>query len=261
MTVGPSVAAVIASIVAAVALVPPALTHWARPARTAHRRTPHDDPAPPANTVTPRRRGHAALSSRSRQRRVPVAPDIVASWLDEVARATRIGNGLVDALARAPDTAVDRGRRRGVRACNELRDRLEPLQRRLRHGESLTTSLASWRNTLHPNDDALTTAATVLIAADDVGGSVAVPLERAAALLRARAAEADERSASSAQARLSARVLGVLPVAVLGVLLIIDREVAAVLRSPIGAVLVGAGVLLDVAGFLWMRRIVRRTVR
>jgi tight adherence protein B len=85
-----------------------------------------------------------------------------------------------------------------------------------------------------------------------------MPLERAAATLRVRAAVAAEQRAQSAQAQLSARVLTLVPIALLGLLVITDSKVRAALGTPAGLGVAVLGGLLNVAGALWMRRIIGR---
>jgi hypothetical protein len=272
MTFDPTLAGVAGSIVLAIVTVSPLLDRWARPTRRQHEAaSPAAPPIPDrvGSSASPDRVGHRRRC-RSRQ---PVAPDVVARWLDDLGRTTRVGTSLADALLRATSTTDHRadagdhilgtGTATGLRGPGGtlLDDRLHPLRMRLRRGESLSAALTTWRELLDPDDDALATAATVLIAANELGGSVAAPLERAAALLRSRAAEADERAAWSAQAQLSARVMAFLPVGVLGVLVAADGDIVGVVTSPVGATLVGVGLLLDLVGFVWMRRIVGRAAR
>ena len=102
-------------------------------------------------------------------------------------------------------------------------------------------------------------AATVLRTCADLGGPAAGPLDRVAAMLRVRAAVADEQAAQSAQARLSARVLTVVPVALLGLLLVTDHRVRAAVATAAGGAAIAAGLGLNLVGWWWMRRIVGGT--
>ena len=99
-------------------------------------------------------------------------------------------------------------------------------------------------------------AATVLRTCADLGGPAAGPLDRVAAMLRVRAAVADEQAAQSAQARLSARVLTVVPVALLGLLLVTDHRVRVAVATAAGGAAIAAGLGLNLVGWWWMRRIV-----
>jgi tight adherence protein B len=99
-------------------------------------------------------------------------------------------------------------------------------------------------------------ALVVLRACAVNGGPPAEPLDRAAATLRGRAADAAERQTQSAQARLSAIVMTVLPVAMLGLLLLTSSATrnAALGSVGLGAMILGAG--LNLGGWRWMRRII-----
>jgi len=69
------------------------------------------------------------------------------------------------------------------------------------------------------------------------------------------------RVIQSAQARLSARVLTLLPVAFAGWGIATDSRVrAAYAMSPLPGACTACGLLLDLAGWWWMRRLVRGAV-
>src|SRR5690606_37511270 len=95
----------------------------------------------------------------------------------------------------------------------------------------------------------LALACQVLTVATQLGGSPARAVDRTAVVLRQRAADGQERLAQAAQTRMSAHVLTALPVAVLAVLSLTDPDVRAVLASPIGATIVGVGLLLNLCGW------------
>ncbi|MGH9272848.1 MAG: type II secretion system F family protein, partial [Ilumatobacteraceae bacterium] len=78
-----------------------------------------------------------------------------------------------------------------------------------------------------------------------------------ATTLQARATERAERRAASAQARLSARVLTFVPFAVLAFLASTNQSVRASLVSASGLACVVAGGGLNLAGWWWMRRLIR----
>ena len=90
------------------------------------------------------------------------------------------------------------------------------------------------------------------------GGPAAEPIDRAAAVLRARAAEASDRVTQSTQARLSARVMTVLPIALLALLLVGSPSVRHAVTTPAGGAAIAAGALLNAAGWRWQRRLIRR---
>lgn len=88
------------------------------------------------------------------------------------------------------------------------------------------------------------------------GGSGAEALDRCASRLRARADDRRERRLAAAPARLSAAVMTVLPFGVLALLAATSTSVRSHLGRPAGAIAVGVGIALNVAGWRWMRRII-----
>ena len=107
----------------------------------------------------------------------------------------------------------------------------------------------------------LTLALAVVSATFEHGGPGAEPLDRAAAVLRARSAEQAERRVQSAQARLSAQVMSLLPVSMLILLVTTSASVRTVVATPAGSALVATGGALNLVGWRWMRRIISRAAR
>jgi tight adherence protein B len=190
--------------------------------------------------------GECRRSRRSLGRRRPTsAPtaDEVAAWCELVARELRSGSSLPSAIAAGASTDSPMVRLIG------------PVVHGVRRGESLVVALDA--ADVNPAS-AAGLAFTVLRSCARFGGPAAVPLERAAATLRARDAVAAEQQAQSAQARLSARVLTLVPVALLVILTATDAKVRAALTTPAGATAVVLGGVFNGAGALWMRRIIGR---
>ncbi|HET9548073.1 MAG TPA: type II secretion system F family protein [Desertimonas sp.] len=190
--------------------------------------------------------GECRRSRRSLGRRRPTsAPtaDEVAVWCEFVARELRSGSSLPSAIAAGGSTDSTMVRLIG------------PVVHGVRRGESLVVALDA--ADVDPAS-AAGLAFTVLRSCARFGGPAAVPLERAAATLRARDAVAAEQQAQSAQARLSARVLTLVPVALLVILTATDAKVRGALTTPAGATAVVLGGVFNGAGALWMRRIIGR---
>ena len=96
-----------------------------------------------------------------------------------------------------------------------------------------------------------------LVGAASMGGGSGAALDRAAAVLRDRAAMSEERRAWGAQARLSARVLTIVPVAFGGWMLVSNESTrTAAIGSPIGLAALAAGAALNATGWWWMRKII-----
>jgi tight adherence protein B len=94
--------------------------------------------------------------------------------------------------------------------------------------------------------------------AADTGGATAETLDRVVGVVRERQVWRGERYAQAAQARLSARMLTVLPIAVAGWSVASGPRVRqAYADSPVTGALAIIGVLLNLTGWWWMRRLVR----
>lgn len=173
-------------------------------------------------------------------RRRPPAPTAaeVAAWCEGMARVIRSGATISTALRTTEPPA----------SCAA---HVDDIVLALRRGTRLADALAG--PTLSPHVDL---AVTVLRACALNGGPPAEPLDRAAATLRGRAADAAERQTQSAQARLSAVVMTILPVAMLALLLATSPATRAAALTPTGSVVTAIGVALNVAGWRWMRRII-----
>ena len=164
----------------------------------------------------------------------------VAAWCDELARSVRSGSTLRDAVAMLPaDPATER-----VTAPLPIGDRPGPVGRRCGRPGSTLAALTS------------SLALGVISTASRIGGPSAASIDRAAMLLRQRAADLDERATQAAQARLSSHVMTSVPLLMLAVLVATDDDIRSVVTSPIGAACVAAGLALNAAGWWWMRHIV-----
>ena len=220
----------IAPAVVAVAVVVAALALRPRPRRPE-----------PATVQGPTRLdvASAAWILRRSRRRTPDARD-VATWCDNIVRHVRSGSTLREALSVVPDDPATAWA-------------TTPLRLAIDRGCSIPDSVGRV-------DDAgphVRLALGVIVATSRIGGPAAAAIDRTAMALRQRAADLDERSIHAAQARLSTHVMTAIPLLMLGVLVALDAEVRSVVASPIGAVCIAMGLLLNVAGWWWMHRIVR----
>ena len=180
-----------------------------------------------------------AWTTRRSRRRTPGARG-VASWCDDIVRQVRSGSTLREALTGVPDDSPT------ARATAPLRLAIE-------RGFSIPDAVGRV-------DDAgphVRLALGVIAATSRIGGPAAASIDRTAMALRRRAADLDERSTQAAQARLSAHVMTAVPLLMLGVLAATDADVRSVAAAPVGASCITAGLLLNVAGWWWMHRIVR----
>jgi tight adherence protein B len=180
---------------------------------------------------------------RPRRRQSRPSDDDVAEWCEQVARNVRAGSSLAHAVVRAgADAPVG-----GVA--------FQPAVRALSRGRGFADALGGVDDAADPSS-AVGLVIPVLIACSELGGPAAMPLERLAATLHARSAERAERRTNSAQARLSARVLTTVPLGVLALLALAEPAVRSALASRVGVLCVVVGVIFNVAGWWWMRRLI-----
>jgi tight adherence protein B len=203
--------------------------------------------------VKPARGRSAARRVAARWRRWRIGndiePEVVAAWCDGLTRSLRAGNTLRQSLLHQ------------VPAHALLRTATRPLRQSLEHGRPVSSAIdelidrsGSSGNGIGPH---LRLVGSVLAGTADVGGSAAAPLDRVAGALRLRVVDGQERAAHSAQARLSAHVLTLVPLGVLVLLVATDAHVRGVVVQPVGAVVLVAGLTLNLGGWWWMRSIVR----
>lgn len=188
-----------------------------------------------------RGRRHDLIGRRGRVR-ARSAPEEVAGWCADIARATRSGSTLGAAI-------------RGAAGPPHASTTIAALHLALDRGVGLATALehAAARTTGDPD---LQLALTVLRACAEHGGPPSEPVDRAAATLRMRAADLADRHTHSAQARLSAVVMTWLPLVMLGVLLATSPPVRGAVATTPGITVLLLGGALNVAGWRWMRRII-----
>ncbi|RMH68778.1 MAG: hypothetical protein D6683_16605 [Actinomyces sp.] len=177
---------------------------------------------------------------RRRRRLVAGLPE----FCDLVARSLRSGAGLGTALGEA-----------GA-AVPAVAGSVQGLLARSAAGMPLERALDRWAvEVAHPD---ATLVATVLTLGRVSGGALARPLERAAATLRERRELADEVAALTAQTRSSALVVALTPLVFAVLAARTDPEVGRVFTSTaVGRLCLVGGVLFDLAGLWWMRRLTR----
>lgn len=182
----------------------------------------------------------------TRQRRYQAG---LAVALEETARSLRSGRSLRDAFRDAAAVAPA-----------PARDELAGIVARLDAGVPWAEGMAWWR--AQATDPVVPLAAGALALAADAGGPRARVVDQVAATLRERLTLEAELRAQAAQARLSAVVLVVAPLVFAVLSASIDPRVLGFLvATPVGALCLASGLLLDVAGGWWMLRLTRRVMR
>jgi len=162
-----------------------------------------------------------------------------------IASGLRAGLSLVQAIGLAGDEADP-----------PLGPTLRGLADRVLLGAPLSEALDRWVSAVGQPEARL--VAGVLHLQHRTGGDLPAVLDRLARTLRDREAAAREIRSLTAQARMSGAILGLLPV---GFFLFLSatsrREMAAAYQSRVGATAIVAGLLMQGAAFLWIRRLLR----
>ncbi|MDQ4005027.1 MAG: type II secretion system F family protein [Actinomycetota bacterium] len=133
---------------------------------------------------------------------------------------------------------------------------LDGVLHRLDLGEPLDVALEHLLGALQLPDATL--LVNVLRIHRRTGGDLPALLDRVAYVIGGRTAERRQLRVMTAQAKASGVVLAALPVAFVALLSGAGGDgLGAFYRSPLGVTLLLFGIVLDAAGFAWMRRIVR----
>jgi tight adherence protein B len=182
---------------------------------------------------------------RVKARRAEQMQEQLAEAVSVMAAGLRAGLSLLQAIALAAD---DVGPPLGA-TFRELGDRVSL-------GVPFPGSLDRWVGEVRFPEARL--IAGVLRLQRKTGGDLPMVLDRLARTLRDRQAAAREVRSLTAQARLSGAILGLLPIGFFLFLSITSRrDIAAAYHSPTGATAILAGLLMQGAAFLWIRRLLR----
>ena len=195
-------------------------------------------------SAPPRQRSRSRGRSSPRRPSRRADPAALAAWCDALARALRGGTTLRHALCSVPPP-------------DRIASLLAPASLALERGASVAAALAHVDSSSHDLDVVL----VVLRACAEHRGPAAEPIDRAAATLRQRAALAGERRTNSAQARMSALVMTCLPGAMLALLALTSSSVRGAATSSFGLAAIAFGVVLNLAGWGWMQRLIARATR
>lgn len=179
---------------------------------------------------------------RREQRQVTIERQLPLA-LELVGRRLRAGSSLARAL---DDVGDDLG--------EALGDELTDLARRFRSGVPLDVALRRFAAT-NPGGS-IPVAVGALRLVGGLGGAGPEVLGGVAAALRDQQQAGRSAEAAASQARLSALVVALLPPLFALVVVAVDaRSLAVLVRWPLGIACLAGGLVLDVAGFWWMRRL------
>jgi tight adherence protein B len=180
------------------------------------------------------------LRSRWRRRLTDQLPDALALW----AGLLRAGQAMAPALTQLTSRQAD-----------PLGAELRLVLSQYRLGVGLDVAVAQFRDRVSVPD--LRMLATLLRAQRELGGNLAEALDRLAAMLRSRLAMQARIRSLTAQGRLQGVVVGALPLLLAAVLAFMEPEaMKAVLVTPAGWAAISVLAMLEVAGFVMIRRIV-----
>jgi tight adherence protein B len=181
------------------------------------------------------------LRTRWKQKLGQQLPDALALW----AGLLRAGQSSQQAMAQVAQ-----------RQQAPLGDELRLVLGQLRVGVPLEEAFAALRQRAGLSD--LQLLSTLLATQRELGGNLAESLQRLAELLRGRLLMEARISSLTAQGRMQGVVVGILPLLLLAVLYIMEREAMQVLHTTWqGWIAMGAIAMLEVLGFVLIRRIVR----
>jgi tight adherence protein B len=181
------------------------------------------------------------VARRERNQFISQLPDT----LNLISTSLRAGYSLLQALEAVASEAQDPTAREFGRALNETRLGRSPVDSLKDVGERMESVDFDW-------------AVLAISIQREVGGNLAEVLQTAAETMLHRNRLRAEMKALTAEGRISAIVLGAMPFLLFGFLFTSNRSYLEPLfdRTP-GLIAMGAGVVLLVAGVVWLTRIVK----
>lgn len=179
-----------------------------------------------------------------KNRRLGQFEELLPEAIDLVGRALRAGHPLSSGFKMAADDGPEP-------VATEFRRVFEEQ----RFGLPLQDSLLGMADRVNIVDTRI--LVTAILIQREVGGNLAEILDNLAAVVRARFTIRRQIRVYTAQGRMTGYLLALLPFMLFGILYMINPEYMAVLfTDPIGKILVGVALVLQMAGFFWIRKIV-----
>jgi len=179
-----------------------------------------------------------------KNRRLMQFEELLPEAIDLVGRALRAGHPLSSGFKMAADDGPEP-------VASELRRVFEEQ----RFGLPLQDSLLGMADRINLVDVRI--LVTAILIQREVGGNLAEILDNLAAVVRARFTIRRQIKVYTAQGRMTGYLLALLPFMLFGLLYMINPEYMSVLfTDPIGKILVGIALVMQLAGFFWIRKIV-----
>jgi tight adherence protein B len=183
--------------------------------------------------------------SRRRGRRATIGllQEQLADAVGAISSAVRSGMSVPQAIAYASDETDP-----------PVKDELTRITESVSLGVPVADAVASWAERVDSDDARLVSGALELHRRS--GGDLPAVLDQVANAVRERVSVGREVRALTAQARLSGLILGLLPIGFFGFLWVTSRrDIQGALGTPLGLGSVAFGLILEVAAFLWIRRL------
>ena len=179
-----------------------------------------------------------------RNRRLNLFEELLPESIDLVGRALRAGHPLSSGFKMAADDGPEP-------VAIELRRVFEEQ----RFGLPLQDSLLGMADRINLVDVRI--LVTAILIQREVGGNLAEILDNLSKVVRARFTIRRQIKVYTAQGRMTGYLLALLPFMLFGLLYTINPEYMSVLfTDPIGKILVGVALVMQLAGFFWIRKIV-----
>ena len=179
-----------------------------------------------------------------RNRRLSLFEELLPESIDLVGRALRAGHPLSSGFKMAADDGPEP-------VASELRRVFEEQ----RFGLPLQDSLLGMADRINLVDVRI--LVTAILIQREVGGNLAEILDNLSKVVRARFTIRRQIKVYTAQGRMTGYLLALLPFMLFGLLYTINPEYMSVLfTDPIGKILVGVALVMQLAGFFWIRKIV-----
>ncbi len=180
---------------------------------------------------------------RQRARRIAAFEEHFPEALDLLGRALRAGHPIATGLRMVAEEFPDP-------LSAEFRLAFEGQ----RYGLAFDDSLRQMARRIPIADVQIFTMAVLI--QREIGGNLSEILDNLAQVIRQRFSLRRELRTYTAQGRMSGYVLAMLPIGLGGLLYLINREdMLAFIQDPLGRTMVTTAALMQVMGFLWIRRI------
>jgi tight adherence protein B len=182
---------------------------------------------------------------RRRTRRLRAFEEMLPDAIDLVGRALRAGHPLSAGFKMAADDGPEP-------VASEFRRVFEEQ----RFGLPLEDSLLGMSDRVTLVDVRI--LVTAILIQREVGGNLAEILDNLAAVVRARFTIRRQLRVYTAQGRMTGYLLAVLPIALFSLLYMLNPSYMSILfTDPIGKILVVVAISMQLAGYLWIRKIIK----